>query len=59
MYQESCLKHNYEREYNIFDKQFALHNINYDKIKEFMFLFLLNDFCSNILCWCFCQSNWN
>ena len=48
MYQKICLRHNDEIKDNIFDKQFQLHNITHEEIHKYMFIFLLNDFCSNI-----------
>ena len=40
MYQNSCLRHNYERKDNIFDMQFTPHNITHDKIQKYIIIFL-------------------
>ena len=43
-YQKICLRHNDERK----DNKCSLHNITHEEIQEYMFTFLLNEFCSNI-----------
>ena len=59
MYQNSFLGHNVDIKDNKFDNQLPLYNITYEEMQEYMFIFLLNDFCSNILCWFFFKSNLN
>ena len=49
MYQKSFLKNNDEMKDNIFNIQFLLHDITHEKIHKYLFIFLLNDFCSNII----------
>ena len=50
MYQNNFLRHNFEKKDNVFDKKFSLHDKTHGLIQKYMFIFLLNDFCSNILC---------
>ena len=53
MYQKSCLRQNVEIKNNIFDKQLIIHNRTRELTQKYMFIFLLGEFCSNILCGCF------
>ena len=48
MYQNRSLGQNIEINYNIFYKQLLLYNETYDLVQEYMFIVLLNEFCSNI-----------
>ena len=49
MYQKSCFRHTDEIKDYICDKKFPLHNITHEEIQKYMFMYLLNDFYSNIL----------
>ena len=51
MYQKSCLRQNVERKETIFDKKLMLHNNLHEETQTYMFIILLNDWCSNILCY--------
>ena len=50
MYHKIFIRKNDEIKDNKFDMQFSLHNITHEEIQKYMFILLLNDLCSNIVC---------